>query len=74
MNTLNEKGMTLLQDWLRDHCIHPPINSIQLAAWATEAEQSDPPHIEIPKRLSVSRVPVCLSFNASEYFTSEVDY
>jgi hypothetical protein len=73
MNTLNEKGMTRLKDWLRDHCTRPPINSAQLDAWAAEAERSDPPHIEINARLSVSRVPVCLSFDSSEYFTTEVD-
>ena len=70
MNTLNEKGMTRLQNWLRDHCTHPPINSAQLDAWAGEAERSDPPHIEIPRRLSVSQVPVCLGFDSSEYLTT----
>jgi hypothetical protein len=73
MITLNEKGMTRLQEWLRDHCTHPPINSAQLDAWAAEAERSDPPHVEIRARDSVSRVAVCLSFDSSEYFTTEVD-
>ena len=73
MSTLNEKGMTRLQDWLQQHCTRPPINSAQLDAWAAEAELSDPPHVEIRARDSVSRAPVCLSFDSSEYFTTEVD-
>ena len=73
MHTLNEKGMARLQDWLRDHCTRPPINSAQLDAWAAEAERSDPPHVEIRARDSVSRAPVCLSFDSTEYFTNQLN-
>lgn len=68
MNTLNEKGMARLQDWLRIHAKHPPANSVQLDAWASEAEQSNPPHVEIRARESVHGWPVTLSFSQNEYF------
>lgn len=67
MHTLNELGMTRLQDWLRANCKYPPMHSVELDAWAAKAEESCPPFIEIRAHQSLTGCPVTLSFSANEY-------
>lgn len=73
MNTLNERGMQRLQDWLRANFRYPPMNSVELNAWADKAEESCPPHIEIRASDSLSGCPVTLSFGEDEYWVEADD-
>ena len=73
MNTLNERGMQRLQDWLRSNFKYPPMNSVELDAWASKAEESCPPHIEIRASDSLSGCAVTLSFNEDEYWVDAVE-
>jgi hypothetical protein len=68
MKALNIAGMSALKTFLEQHAKHSPTNSIQLNAWANEAEKSDPPYLEIRSNESVSGYPITRSFSSDEYF------
>ena len=73
MNTLNEKGMQRLRDWLRANFKYPPMHSVELNAWAAKAEESCPPYLEIRASDSLSGSAVILRFAEDEYWTEEAD-
>ena len=73
MNTLNEKGMQRLQDWLRANFKYPPMHSVELNAWAAKAEGSCPPYLEIRASDSLSGSAVILRFAEDEYWIEEAD-
>jgi hypothetical protein len=73
MNTLNEKGMQRLRDWLRVNFKYPPMHSVELNAWAAKAEESCPPYLEIRASDSLSGSAVTLRFAEDEYWIEEAD-
>jgi hypothetical protein len=73
MNTLNEKGMQRLRDWLRANFKYPPMHSVELNAWAAKAEESCPPYLEIRASDSLSGSAVILRFAEDEYWIEEAD-
>jgi hypothetical protein len=73
MNTLNEKGMQRLRDWLRANFKYPPRHSVELNAWAAKAEESCPPYLEIRASDSLSGNAVTLRFAEDEYWIEEAD-
>jgi hypothetical protein len=73
MNTLNEKGMQRLRDWLRANFKYPPMHSVELNAWAAKAEESCPPYLEIRASDSLSCSAVTLRFAEDEYWIEEAD-
>lgn len=73
MNTLNEKGMQRLRDWLRANFKYPPMHSVELNAWAAKAEESCPPYLEIRASDSLSGSAVTLRFAEDEYWIEEAN-
>jgi hypothetical protein len=73
MNTLNEKGMQRLQDWLLTNCKYPPTYLVDFNAWAAKAEESCPPYLEIKASDSLSGSAVTLRFAEDEYWIEEAD-
>jgi hypothetical protein len=73
MNTLNEKGMQRLRNWLRANFKYPPMHSVELNAWAAKAEESCPPYLEIRASDSLSGSAVILRFAEDEYWIEEAD-
>jgi hypothetical protein len=73
MNTLNEKGMQRLRNWLRANFKYPPMHSVELNAWAAKAEESCPPYLEIRASDSLSGSAVTLRFAEDEYWVEEAD-